>query len=109
MNATIARLHSFEPDEIGLGDFGRATGFVERQVARWSKQYETDVEAGRSPAMDRLVAWLKHNLPPDSGEARVVHGDYRCDNMIFAPGEPRVAAVLDSELSTLGDPVADFV
>ena len=109
MNDTIARLHSFDPNEIGLTDYGRATGFVERQVARWSKQYETDVEAGRSPAMDRLVAWLKDNLPPDSGESRVVHGDFRCDNMIFAPNESRVVAVLDWELSTLGDPVADFV
>lgn len=109
MNATIARLHGFDPDQIGLGDYGRATGFVERQVARWSKQYETDVEAGRVPSMDRLVAWLRDNLPPDSGEGRIVHGDYRCDNMIFAPSEPRVAAVLDWELSTLGDPAADFV
>jgi aminoglycoside phosphotransferase (APT) family kinase protein len=95
MNATIARLHSFDPDAIGLSEYGRATDFVERQVARWSKQYETDVEAGRVPAMDRLVAWLKDNLPPDSGDGRIVHGDYRCDNMIFAPHEPRVAAVLD--------------
>jgi aminoglycoside phosphotransferase (APT) family kinase protein len=109
MNATIARLHSFDPEAIGLGDYGRATGFVERQVARWSKQYEGDVEAGRVPAMDRVVAWLKGNLPPDSGECRIVHGDYRCDNMIFAADEPRVVAVLDWELSTLGDPVADFV
>lgn len=109
MNATIARLHGYDPNEIGLGDYGRATGFVERQVARWSKQYEGDVEAGRVPAMDRLVAWLKDNLPPDSGDGRIVHGDYRCDNMIFAPDEARVAAVLDWELSTLGDPVADFV
>jgi len=109
MNAAIARLHSFDPEAIGLGDYGRATGFVERQVARWSKQYETDVEAGRVPAMDRLVAWLRDNLPPDSGDGRVVHGDFRCDNMIFAAKEPRVAAVLDWELSTLGDPAADFV
>lgn len=109
MNATIAELHRFDPEAIGLGDFGRASGFVERQVARWSKQYETDVDAGRVAAMDRLVAWLKDNLPPDSGESRVVHGDYRCDNMIFAASEPRVAAVLDWELSTLGDPIADFV
>lgn len=109
MNETIARLHRFDPEAIGLGDYGRATGFVERQVARWSKQYETDVEAGRSPAMDRVVAWLRDNLPPDSGDSRVLHGDYRCDNMIFAPAEPRVAAVLDWELSTLGDPAADFV
>ena len=109
MNATIARLHSLDPEAIGLGDYGRATGFVERQVARWSRQYEDDVEAGRVPAMDRLVAWLKDNLPPDSGQGRIVHGDFRCDNMIFAPNEARVAAVLDWELSTLGDPAADFV
>ena len=109
MNQTIAGLHSIDPAAIGLGDYGRATGFVERQVARWSRQYENDVEAGRSQAMDRLVAWLRDNLPPDSGDARVVHGDYRCDNMIFAPTEPRVAAVLDWELSTRGDPAADFV
>jgi len=109
MNATIAQLHGFDPEAIGLGDYGRATGFVERQVARWSKQYEGDVEAGRVPAMDWLTGWLRDNLPPDSGEARVVHGDYRCDNMIFAAKEPNVVAVLDWELSTLGDPAADFV
>jgi aminoglycoside phosphotransferase (APT) family kinase protein len=109
MNATIAKLHSYEPTAIGLGDYGRATGFVERQVARWSKQYEGDVEVGRVLAMDRVSAWLKDNLPPDSGDSRVVHGDYRCDNMIFAPNRADVLAVLDWELSTLGDPAADFV
>jgi aminoglycoside phosphotransferase (APT) family kinase protein len=109
MNATIARLHGVDPEAIGLGDYGRASGFVERQVARWSKQYESDAEAGRVPAMDRLTAWLRDNLPPDGGEARIVHGDFRCDNMIFAADEARVAAVLDWELSTLGDPAADFV
>ena len=109
MNATIARLHSFDPEDIGLGDYGRASGFVERQVARWSKQYEADVEAGRVVAMDHLTAWLRDHLPPDSGEARIVHGDFRCDNMIFESSEARVAAVLDWELSTLGDPAADFV
>lgn len=109
MNATIAKLHSYDPEAIGLGDYGRASGFVERQVGRWSKQYEGDVEAGRVPAMDWLIVWLKDNLPPDSGDARVVHGDFRCDNMIFAPAAPEVAAVLDWELSTLGDPAADFV
>jgi aminoglycoside phosphotransferase (APT) family kinase protein len=109
MNATIAQLHSVDPSAIGLGDYGRPSNFVERQVARWSKQYEGDVEAGRVPAMDRLVEWLRANLPPDSGDARVVHGDFRCDNMIFAADAPRVAAVLDWELSTLGDPAADFV
>jgi len=108
MNATIARLHSFDPEALGLADFGRAAGFVERQVARWSKQYLADTDAGRVPAMDRLVAWLEKHLPPDSGACRIAHGDFRCDNMIFAPAEPRVIAVLDWELSTLGDPAADF-
>ena len=109
MNATIARLHTVDPDAVGLGDYGRSTGFVERQVARWGRQYESDVEAGRSQAMDRVLDWLRTNMPPDRGESRIVHGDYRCDNMIFDATEPRVRAVLDWELSTLGDPVADFV
>ena len=109
MNATIAQLHLIDPAAAGLADYGRPSNFVGRQVARWSKQYEGDFEAGRVPAMDRLVEWLGANLPPDSGDARVVHGDFRCDNMIFAAREPRVAAVLDWELSTLGDPAADFV
>ena len=108
MNVTIAALHSLDPVAIGLGDYGRAAGFVERQVGRWSKQYESDVEAGRVPAMDRVAAWLKQHLPADRGESRVFHGDYRCDNMIFDAVRPEVAAVLDWELSTLGDPVADF-
>jgi len=109
MNATIAQLHSFEPAVIGLGDYGKAGGFVERQVARWSKQYLTDVEAGRNADMDRLVEWLGKHLPPDKGDSRVIHGDYRCDNMIFDVAEPQVRAVLDWELSTLGDPESDFV
>jgi aminoglycoside phosphotransferase (APT) family kinase protein len=108
MNATIARLHDFDPEMIGLGSFGRPGGFVERQVARWSKQYLGDVEAGRIEAMDRLVEWLGNNLPPDSGRSSVVHGDYRCDNMIFESDKPEVRAVLDWELSTLGDPASDF-
>ena len=109
MNGTIAQLHSLDPAAIGLGDYGRASGFVERQVARWSKQYAGDVEAGPVPAMDRMVDWLGKHLPPDRGESRVAHGDFRCDNMIFDAREPVVRAVLDWELSTLGDPVADFV
>jgi aminoglycoside phosphotransferase (APT) family kinase protein len=109
MNAAIAALHSADPTAIGLSDYGRPTAFVERQVARWSKQYLSDTDAGRIPQMDALVEWLGKHLPPDRGDARVVHGDFRCDNMIFAPDEARVAAVLDWELSTIGDPVADFV
>ena len=108
MNATIAQLHNFDPQEIGLGDYGKPTGFVERQVARWSKQYAGDVEAGRIEAMDRLVDWLEKHLPADSGRSSVVHGDFRCDNMIFNTDRPEVRAVLDWELSTLGDPASDF-
>lgn len=108
MNATIALLHSYDPDAIGLGDYGKATGFVERQVGRWSKQYLADSDGGRVPAMDELVDWLGKHLPADNSQSSVVHGDYRCDNMIFDADEPAVRAVLDWELSTLGDPVADF-
>jgi aminoglycoside phosphotransferase (APT) family kinase protein len=108
MNATIAALHTFDPAGIGLGDYGKPTGFVERQVARWSKQYSGDAEAGRIEAMDRLVDWLETHLPPDSGRSSVVHGDFRCDNMIFDSDRPSVRAVLDWELSTLGDPASDF-
>jgi aminoglycoside phosphotransferase (APT) family kinase protein len=108
MNSTIAQLHNFDPQAIGLGDYGRASGFVERQVARWSKQYLGDSDAGRLPVMDQLVDWLARHLPRDNGEARVAHGDFRCDNMIFAAEGPQIRAVLDWELSTLGDPAADF-
>ena len=108
MNATIAQLHNYHPEAIGLGDYGKATGFVERQVARWSKQYLSDTDGGRVPAMDRLVDWLGKHLPAESGRSSVVHGDFRCDNMIFDADAPIVRAVLDWELSTLGDPAADF-
>ena len=108
MNGTIAQLHGYDPAAIGLGDYGRASGFVERQVARWSKQYLADTDGGRVPDMDRLVDWLAKHLPPDSGESRIAHGDFRCDNMIFDAEAPPVRAVLDWELSTLGDPASDF-
>jgi aminoglycoside phosphotransferase (APT) family kinase protein len=109
MNATIARLHTVDPDAIGLGDYGKSGGFIERQVGRWGAQYEKDVDAGRVEAMNRVLAWLRKNMPADRGENRIVHGDFRCDNMIFDAQAPEVRAVLDWELSTLGDPVADFV
>jgi aminoglycoside phosphotransferase (APT) family kinase protein len=108
MNATIARLHSFDPEALGLSDYGKASGFVERQVARWSNQYLADADGGRVAAMDRLVDWLAEQLPADSGESRIAHGDFRCDNMIFNAEAAEVRAVLDWELSTLGDPAADF-
>jgi aminoglycoside phosphotransferase (APT) family kinase protein len=107
MNETLAALHRIDPQSIGLGDFGRSGGYVARQVARWSRQYLEDEAAGRHPAMDRLVEWLPAHLPAGE-ETSLVHGDFRADNMIFHPSEPRVVAVLDWELSTLGDPLADF-
>ena len=106
MNATIARLHSFEPAQIGLSDFGRGENYVGRQVERWSKQYRAS-ETERIDAMEQLIAWLPAHLPP-AGPVRLVHGDFRLDNMIVAAGEPKILAVLDWELSTLGDPLADF-
>ena len=108
MNATLAALHGIDPDEAGLSDYGKPGNYFARQIGRWSKQYESDVEAGRVAAMDRLVSWLPENIPEDEPKARVIHGDYRCDNMIFHPTEPKVLAVLDWELSTLGHPLADF-
>ncbi len=108
MNATIAQLHSLDPEALGLGDYGKPGNYFERQIGRWSKQYLGDVEAGRVPAMDRLVEWLPRNIPAGEEAARIIHGDFRCDNMIFHPTEPRVLAVLDWELSTLGHPLADF-
>ncbi|MDP8995374.1 MAG: phosphotransferase [Pseudomonadota bacterium] len=108
MNATIAQLHLIDPEAAGLGDYGKPGNYFSRQIARWSKQYREDAEAGRVQAMDRLVEWLPENVPPDEAGARIIHGDFRCDNMIFHPTEPRVLAVLDWELSTLGHPLADF-
>ena len=107
MNATLAALHRIDPQAVGLADYGRPGGYVGRQLERWSQQYRADELAGRHPAMDRLVEWLPRHLPARD-ETTVIHGDFRADNMIFHPTEPRVLAVLDWELSTLGDPLADF-
>jgi aminoglycoside phosphotransferase (APT) family kinase protein len=106
MNATIAKLHAFDPAAIGLSDFGRGEGYVARQVERWSKQYRAS-ETETIADMDRLIDWLPHNVPPQQA-VRVVHGDYRLDNTIVAHVGPHIIAVLDWELSTLGDPLADF-
>ncbi|MCG2839360.1 phosphotransferase family protein [Sandaracinobacter sp. RS1-74] len=107
MNDTIAHLHSIDPVKAGLEDFGKPGNYFTRQIGRWSQQYLDDSEAGRVPEMDRLVEWLPANIP-GGDESAIVHGDYRCDNMIFHPTEPKVLAVLDWELSTLGHPLADF-
>jgi aminoglycoside phosphotransferase (APT) family kinase protein len=106
MNATIARLHTFDPAEIGLSDFGKGENYVARQVDRWSKQYRAS-ETEKIDAMERLIEWLPKHIPP-SGPPRLVHGDFRIDNLILARDAPKIVAVLDWELSTLGDPLADF-
>lgn len=106
MNETLAKLHGFEPATIGLGDFGRGENYVGRQVDRWSKQYRAS-ETEKIEDMERLIEWLPAHIPP-SPAVRVVHGDYRLDNLILDAKAPSVIAVLDWELSTLGDPLADF-
>ncbi len=107
MNGAIAALHRVEPVAAGLGDFGRSGNFFERQIARWTRQYVADEAAGRDPDMDAVVEWLPANIPAGD-ESRIVHGDFRCDNMIFHPTEPRILAILDWELSTIGHPLSDF-
>ena len=106
LNRVIATLHLVDYPAIGLGDFGRTGNYIERQVARWSKQYQA-AGADRIEAMDRLIEWLPSHIP-DGDETSIVHGDYRLDNVIFHPSEPRILAVLDWELSTLGHPLSDF-
>jgi aminoglycoside phosphotransferase (APT) family kinase protein len=106
LNATIAQLHSFDPAAIGLADFGRGENYVARQVDRWSKQYRAS-QTEAIDEMERLITWLPSHLPPPA-PVRLVHGDYRLDNVIVAPDSAKILAVLDWELSTLGDPLADF-
>lgn len=106
MNQTIAALHMVDPVAVGLSAFGRPGNYVGRQVARWTKQYRAS-ETTPIPAMDALIDWLPAHAPADDA-TRVVHGDFRLDNLILHPTEPRVVAVLDWELSTLGHPLADF-
>ena len=103
---TLAALHRFDPDTIGLSDYGKPGNYFARQVGRWTKQYQAS-EIDTIAAMDRLIAFLPQSLPAD-GPTRIVHGDFRLDNMILAPDRAEVRAVLDWELSTLGDPMADF-
>jgi aminoglycoside phosphotransferase (APT) family kinase protein len=107
MNETIARLHGLDYAALGLSDYGKPGNYFARQISRWSRQYLEDDRAGRDANMDRLIEWLPANVP-EGDETAIVHGDFRCDNMIFHPSEPRVLAVLDWELSTLGHPLADF-
>ena len=102
----LADLHNTDYEAIGLGDYGRPGNYMGRQVERWTKQYKAS-ETQHIPEIERLIDWLPKTLPVQE-RTSVVHGDYRLDNMIFHPTEPRVIAVLDWELSTLGEPLADF-
>jgi aminoglycoside phosphotransferase (APT) family kinase protein len=108
MNATIAQLHTIDYQAVGLGDFGRSGSYFERQISRWSRQYREDEVAGPEPGIDLLLEWLPAHIPNSPERARLIHGDFRVDNMIYHPTEPRMLAVLDWELSTLGEPLADF-
>jgi aminoglycoside phosphotransferase (APT) family kinase protein len=110
MNRVIAALHSLNPAQVGLADYGKPGNYFVRQIARWSKQYQMSA-LQVIPEMDNLIDWLPAHLPPsalDESQVAIVHGDFRLDNLIFDASEPRIAAVLDWELSTLGHPLADF-
>ncbi len=106
MNATLARLHMLDYEKLGLADFGKPGNYIGRQISRWSKQYLAS-QTDDIPEMTKLMEWLPAHLPPEERSC-VVHGDYRLDNMILHPTEPKVIAVLDWELCTIGDPLADF-
>ena len=106
LNRVIAQLHSVDYVAAGLADYGKQGSYLERQIGRWTKQYRAS-ETERIESMENLIAWLPANIP-GGDETTIVHGDYRLDNVIFHPTEPRVLAVLDWELSTLGHPLADF-
>ena len=107
MNETLAALHSVDPAAVDLADFGRPGNYFARQLGRWTQQYRAS-ETARIGAMEEVIPWLERHLPPDDGRVAIVHGDYRLDNMIWAPDAPRILAVIDWELSTLGHPFADL-
>ncbi len=107
MNRVIAALHALDPAALGLADFGRQGGYFARQITRWSAQYRA-TETERIEAMEHLIEWLPAALPAGPEQSCLVHGDFRIDNLIFHPEEPRVVAVIDWELSTIGHPLADL-
>ena len=110
MNRVLAVLHNVDIKSVGLADFGRPGNYFARQIKRWGQQYAASI-TDPIPEMDRLIAWLPEHLPAsaqDESQVSIVHGDYRLDNLVFHPDEPRIIAVLDWELCTLGHPLADF-
>jgi len=106
MVETLARLHTLAPAGLGLEDFGRPGNYMARQVERWTKQYRASNDR-QIPAMERLIAWLPQTIPAQTATS-IVHGDYKLDNVMFHPREARLVAILDWELSTIGDPLCDF-
>lgn len=106
MSRVLAAIHGVDLEATGLSDYGPAGNYYERQIGRWTKQYRAS-ETDTIPAMDELIEWLNNNIPEDDGLRTLAHGDYRIDNMLFEKDRPRVAAVLDWELSTTGHPYAD--
>ena len=106
MNKTLANIHNVDWRALGLSEFGKAGNYMARQVNRWTRQYETSM-TDQIETMDNLIKWLTENIPDDN-DTTIVHGDYRLDNIIIHPTGPRVIAVLDWELSTLGHPLADL-
>jgi len=107
MNRVLAAMHSVDIKKAGLENFGKPGNFYERQIGRWTKQYKA-AQTGDEPAMEALMEWLPNNIPSDDGLTSLAHGDFRLDNMIFHPTEPKILAVVDWELSTLGHPFADL-
>jgi len=107
MANAMARLHAVRPERIGLADYGKPGNYFERQISRWSRQYDESPHE-RIPALDRVIGWLRDNQPADDGQTSIAHGDFRLGNMLFHPTRPEVVAILDWELSTLGHPLADL-
>ena len=107
MCRVLTTVHNVDIDAVGLSDFGPPGNYYERQIGRWAKQYEAS-QTSDLPQMDELTQWLQANIPADDGQRTLVHGDFRIDNMLFHASEPRVAALLDWELSTIGHPYADL-
>jgi len=107
MTRTLAALHSVDVAEVGMQDFGKPGNYYQRQFSLWEKQYRA-AETDTNDHVEQLIQWLGSNLPQDDEQTSLIHGDYRLDNLIFYRGQPKVRAVLDWELSTLGHPIADF-